>query len=197
MKYNMMSIRLIFYCLALSAWSQAATAQGTMREAFKQAPQALLPCLTENDRLDLMDFQDSGMKAEVKNQLGGKSELLSLTDRFLSLRLSQALSVKMLLLDLPQPVDSVSQVICLVRTYGVDCLESTVQFYSLKWRQLPTADYMDAPLQGTFVADLDELESVLTLQPGCDIASKAVEEQQDEEKWLLKYKWNQKFVKLN
>lgn len=129
-----MSMRFILLGLAVSAWSLTATAQPSMREAFKQAPQALLPYVTENDRLDLIDFLDSGMKAEVKNQLGGKSELLRLTDRFLSLRLSQGLSMKLRLLDSPQPIDSVSQVICMVRTYGIDCQESTVQFYSLKWR---------------------------------------------------------------
>jgi hypothetical protein len=193
----MMSIRFILLGLVVSAWSLTATAQPSMREAFKQAPQALLPYLTENDRLDLIDFLDSGMKAETKNQLGGKSELLRLTDRFLSLRLSQGLSMKLRLLDSPQPIDSVSQVICMVRTYGIDCQESTVQFYSLKWRQLPTADYLDALPQETFVADLDEQESLLTVQPGCDIEAKAVEEKQKEGKWVVKYKWSSKFVKID
>ena len=189
--------RFILLCLALLVWSLTVSAQSTMREAFQQAPQSLMPYLTENDRLDLIDFLDSGMKAEVTNQLGGKSELLRLTDRFLALNLSQGLSMKMLLLDSPEPVDSVTQVICLVRTYGIDCRESTVQFYSMKWRQLLTADYMEALPQETFLADLDEQETLLTVQPGCDIETKAVEEHQNEDKWAFKYKWNQKFVKEN
>lgn len=189
--------RFILLYLALLVWSLTVSAQSTMREAFQQAPQSLMPYLTENDRLDLIDFLDSGMKAEVTNQLGGKSELLRLTERFLSLNLSQGLSMKMLLLDSPEPVDSVKQVICLVRTYGIDCRESTVQFYSMKWRQLLTADYMEALPQETFLADLDEQETLLTVQPGCDIETKAVEEHQNEDKWAFKYKWNQKFVKEN
>lgn len=189
--------RFILLYLALLVWSLTVSAQSTMREAFQQAPQSLMPYLTENDRLDLIDFLDSGMKAEVTNQLGGKSELLRLTERFLSLNLSQGLSMKMLLLDSPEPVDSVTQVICLVRTYGIDCRESTVQFYSMKWRQLLTADYMEALPQETFLADLDEQETLLTVQPGCDIEEKAVEEHQNEDKWAFKYKWNQKFVKKN
>jgi hypothetical protein len=189
--------RFILLYLALLVWSLTVSAQSTMREAFQQAPQSLMPYLTENDRLDLIDFLDSGMKAEVTNQLGGKSELLRLTERFLSLNLSQGLSMKMLLLDSPEPVDSVTQVICLVRTYGIDCRESTVQFYSMKWRQLLTADYMEALPQETFLADLDEQETLLTVQPGCDIETKAVEEHQNEDKWAFKYKWNQKFVKEN
>lgn len=189
--------RFILLYLALLVWSLTVSAQSTMREAFQQAPQSLMPYLTENDRLDLIDFLDSGMKAEVTNQLGGKSELLRLTERFLSLNLSQGLSMKMLLLDSPEPVDSVTQVICLVRTYGIDCRESTVQFYSMKWRQLLTADYMEALPQETFLADLDEQGPLLTVQPGCDIEEKAVEEHQNEDKWAFKYKWNQKFVKEN
>ena len=67
-------------------------AQQKMRDVFLRMPDGLLPYLTENNRLDFIDFMDSGMKAVVNNELGGKSEMLSLRRycRVLSVRRSIA-----------------------------------------------------------------------------------------------------------
>ena len=111
---------------------------GDIRDAFKEMPDSLLPSLSENNRLDMIDFIDSGMKAEVSNLLNGKSEMTELTDSSLTLRVSEALKVRMLLLPTAQPVDSCSQVICLLQTYGTDSLslDTRVDFYSLHWQRL-------------------------------------------------------------
>ena len=44
-------------------------AQPKMREVFQRMPAMMLPYLTENNKLDFIDFIDSGMKAEVRNEL--------------------------------------------------------------------------------------------------------------------------------
>ena len=49
-------------------------AQPKRREVFQRMPATMLPYLTENNKLDFIDFIDSGMKAEIRNELGGKSE---------------------------------------------------------------------------------------------------------------------------
>ena len=45
----------------------------TIRDVFKSMPDSLMPYLSNNNRLDFIDFMDSNMKAEVKNQFGGNS----------------------------------------------------------------------------------------------------------------------------
>ena len=67
----------------------------TMREAFKAMPDSLMPYLTTNNRLDLMDFMDAKMKAAVTNLLEGQTEMTFLSDDSLSLRMSDALTIEM------------------------------------------------------------------------------------------------------
>ena len=85
-------------CLLLCITS-VCSAQGlALRDAFRQMPDSVMPTLTQNNRLDCLDFLDAGMKAEVRNRLGGTSVMTALTPDSLSLQVSPALRVDMLLL---------------------------------------------------------------------------------------------------
>ena len=77
-----------------------------LRDVFRQIPDSLMPTLSVNNRLDFIDFMDSNMKAAVRNQLGGMSEMTALTDDSLSVRMSDALRIDMLLLTLDVPMDT-------------------------------------------------------------------------------------------
>ena len=115
-----------------------------LRDVFVSMPDSLLPTLSHNQKLDLVDYMESGLKAEVKNRFEGLSELLSLTADSLSLRVSQGLTVDMLMLPLEKTaIDSCTQVVCVVERFGTspDSRESRACLYSLKWRPLD-----DAPL---------------------------------------------------
>lgn len=109
-------------------------------EIFRQIPDSLTPYLSRNNRLDFIDFMESGMKAEVRNRMGGTSEMTALTADSLSIRMSEALRVDMLLLTPLEPLDSCSQVVCVVSTYGTDSLslESRVAYYTTRWTPLST-----------------------------------------------------------
>lgn len=105
---------------------------------FREIPDTLLPTLSENNRLDMLDFMASDMKAEVTNRLGGKSEMTQLTDSTLSIRMSKALQVDMYLMNTASPDDSGDEVICMIETFGSDSLslESKVRFFNLSWELL-------------------------------------------------------------
>ena len=102
-------------------------AQPKMRELFQRMPAEMLPYLTENSKLDFIDFLDSGMKAEVRNELGGKSEMLSLTDMSADIQVSPSMRITMHLMPVNEAVDSCNQVVCLISTYGKDSPESKVE----------------------------------------------------------------------
>ena len=108
----------------------------TLKDVFKQMPDSLMPYLSVNNRLDFIDFMDSNMKAEVTNQTGGTSEMTALTDDSLSIRMSDALRVDMLLFDLDEPVDTIRQVIVFVETFLSDSIygESVSKTFSLDWQ---------------------------------------------------------------
>lgn len=127
--------------LALGLWLLAFTSQASAQdlkisEVFKQMPDSLMPYLTANNRLDFIDFMDSNMKAEVSNMTGGTSEMTALTDDSLSIRMSDALRVDMMLMNLDEPVDSIHQVIVFIETFLTDSIygESVYKTYSVDWQ---------------------------------------------------------------
>ena len=128
--------RWMLVALIATIVGQASAQDLKIRDVFKQMPDSLMPYLTPNNRLDFIDFIDSNMKAEVTNLTGGVSEMTALTDDSLSIRMSDALRVDMLLLDLDEPVDSIHQVIVFVETFLVDSVygESVSKTYTIDWQ---------------------------------------------------------------
>jgi hypothetical protein len=186
-------MRKLFIYLFLLLVAGASAQEASMREAFKQMPDTLIPYLTANNRLDFIDFIDSKMNAEVANTLGGKSRMLQLTDRYAALSLNEASSIAMRLLPVAEPVDSACQIICLVRTYGKDVQESTVSFYSMKWRPLQASDYLP-PIDDMVVATLNDETTTMTLTPVCKLDAPANEEQKEITKPSTNLKWEGEFV---
>lgn len=126
---------IIFHFSSTSVAAQN-TAQTTIKEVFKSMPDSLMPYLSQNNRLDLIDFLESNMESKVTNSLNGTSIMDTMNDYFLSLTLNEASKVQMRLLPVNVPVDSMQQIICLVRTLGTKGKESVVSFYSCSWRPL-------------------------------------------------------------
>ncbi|MCR5643854.1 MAG: DUF3256 family protein [Prevotella sp.] len=128
-----------------------AVSDNLLRDLFISMPDSLLPTLSNNHRLDLVDYIESGMKAEVKNRFEGQSELMYLTDDSLSLQVSNGLTVDMLLLPLQEGavVDSCSQVVCMVERFGTspDNQECYVSLYSAKWHPVANAPLIPAAQQ--------------------------------------------------
>ena len=166
----------------------------TMRDVLKQMPDTLVPFLKENARLDFIDFIESNMKAEVSNSLEGKSELTKLTDNYAMLWLTQASQMEMRLLDTAEEVDSVRQLLCIVCTYGTDIRESTVEFYSLRWRKLTTDERVGLPTD-MFIAALGVDEPTLSICPELRLDAPANEEQEELSKPSIILKWNGEMFK--
>ncbi|MBQ2674307.1 MAG: DUF3256 family protein [Prevotella sp.] len=165
-----------------------------MSQVLKLMPDTIVPYLSENNKLDLIDFMDSNMKAEVRNQFEGKTELTLLTDDFASLTLNEATQLDMRLLTVSEPVDSASQIICLVSTYGSDARDSEIDFYSLKWRKLDATKYIQHPAQ-MFTAQLDSQQAQMVLTISNFTERPANEEQKETEKMSFSLNWDGKRFK--
>ena len=122
--------------LALSISGMAEDVQ--IRDVFRQMPDSILPTLSVNNRLDMIDFMDSHMKAEVTNLLEGKSEMTALGEDSITIRVSDALNISILLLNTTELIDDSNQVVCLVQTYGTDSLSlnSKIEFFTIQWKKL-------------------------------------------------------------
>lgn len=114
----------------------------SMKDLFKEMPDSLCPLLTHNDRLDFIDYLASSMKAEVKNRLGGKSEMTAITDNYVHIHMTQSSEQEYKLLPYKD-----GNVICEVRRICINdsVSNSTLHFYSTKWERLPIQDFITLP----------------------------------------------------
>ena len=170
------------------------SAQTKMSQVFRQMPDEIIPYLSENNRLDLIDFADSNMKAEVHNLLEGRSELKKMTDDYAFLSLNEASQIEMRLLDVSTPVDSSMSILCVVSTYGVGLRDSKVDFYSLKWKKLDSSQWAMLPPQ-SFIAALDEKLPVLTVSPLSDLDIEILNEKKTTKDLSKVLKWDGQMFK--
>ena len=156
-------------CLFLCITSVCSAQELALRDVFRQMPDSLLPTLTQNNRLDFLDFLDAGMKAEVKNRLGGTSVMTVLTSDSLSLQVSASLRVDMLLLPLAEPLDSVNQIVVVGETYLADSVygETTVRYFTIDWKPLPVP-----PLSENQQKRIEEFRLQTILKWGDEILNK-------------------------
>ena len=105
----------------------------TIRDVFRTMPDSIMPYLTKNAKLDMMDFMDAKMKAAVNNELGGESQMLFLSDDSLAVKLSDALMLELFL----EKVDT-NMVIAMKRTYIIKERheEVLINRFSSSWRPM-------------------------------------------------------------
>lgn len=119
--------------------------QVSMRDVFSHMPDSLLPYLSQNNRLDLIDFAESEMAAEITNTFDERVKLSKLTSDYLKLELSRSSSVEMRLLPSTELLsDTTKTIVCLVTSFGETTPFSTITFYTSKWTPLPLEDPITA-----------------------------------------------------
>ena len=131
----------------------------TIRQLFVEMPDSVIPYLSRNNRLDFLDFMDSKMTAEVTNEFGGKSVMTALGNDSITIRLNDACTIDLLLLTTNETVDSCNQVVCVVKTVGVDGdnQESVVNYYTRYWHHLPIVPKLTATHQRRLEAHIKNL----------------------------------------
>lgn len=100
----------------------------TMKQIFQTLPDSILPSLSKNDRLDMVDLYENNMQNEVTNKLRGKSRMTLLTENLTKMQLSELTEVQ--LCKLPTPS---SYLICMIHSVKADTWDSTVKFYNPDW----------------------------------------------------------------
>lgn len=126
-----------------------------MRDLIKEMPDSVMPLLTLNNRLDMIDYLDSGMKAEISNKFGGKSEMTVIKDDYVNIKMSDRSNVALKLL--PFGSDSI---ICMIHTTQSIADDSRMRFFSTQWKQLPEESFFSQPVVDDFVLRPDTLTDV-------------------------------------
>ena len=112
-----------------------------IRTLFINMPDTIMPALTKSERMDFLDYIDSGMKARVRNKLGGESEMTELSDNSLTVRTSRSGKLQMALF---QRKDG-TVLICLIKTVTARFDDSLIRFYNEDWTPVESESLIELP----------------------------------------------------
>lgn len=197
--------------LALTATAGRAT---DLRTLFLSMPDSIIPTLTQSDRMDFLDYMDSGMKARARNKLGGESVMTQFEENMLSIQISQAGRMDMLLLQKGKN----ETLICIIRTVNAKYEDSRLSFFTQDWQPVPADQLIELPviddyltkeaLKNDSLADFKKrsmlrLESIVPLDGALEFRYTSLDDLgQDADKyrsWIkpapLRYVWNGKRFK--
>lgn len=144
----------IFLLAAAALYTAAAEAQ-SMERLFAEMPDSIVPVMTRNDRLDCIDFYKSGMKPNVKNIYGGKSELLVMKGGYLLLRATQKSTVAMKKLGTTDG----DTILAVVSTYSSPAKESSAAFYTTGWKRIDGGTLAPMPAKEDFLTKADTCDA--------------------------------------
>ena len=141
--------------LALLGWGGLQAQEA--KNCFKNMPDSVCPLLSAVNRADFIDFLESKMRAEVTNNLGGKSEMTELSADYIRVKMTPQSSWQMKLL----PVNDSTKVICVVATACAPACDSHVRFYTTEWKELAASSYLPAlPVADDFIAGASDTADV-------------------------------------
>lgn len=113
-----------------------------LKTLFIGMPDSIMPALTRSDRMDFMDYMDSGMKAKVHNKLGGESVMTRFEDNMLTVVTSGAGRMDMVLFRMK----SGSNLICIISTVTAKYDDSRLAFYTENWEPVATSGLIELPV---------------------------------------------------
>ena len=142
----------VLMLLTIIATMQART---PIRQWLVTMPDSVMPLLTNNNRLDFIDFLDSNMDAVVINRLDGRSQMKVLTDDYTAIDYTRSCKVSMKLL----PITDSTDVLCMVTTLNAPIEDSRIAFYNSQWQPLCADSLITTPQVSDFAIDSDNEET--------------------------------------
>ena len=135
----------------------------TIRDLFASEPDNIFLLLPNRTRLDMLDYYDSGQKVASSNRLSGDdttSQLIDVTQNSISLQLTDATRVDMLLYETVQGKDSV---VAVVKTALLPAPDSRIAFYDTNWKPLNKKQIFAEPTLNDFIVTGTNKEALETI----------------------------------
>lgn len=156
----------------------------TMRQMFNLMPDSVLPILTRINRLDMFDFMDSGMDAQVTNRLGGVTRMTSLSQTTLTLQYTNNTDITMHLFFRRDTIP----VVCVIRTVQSGIEDSRIDFYDDTWNHLETRRIIREPLfQDYLDRQYLKSDSLQMFRDRCSLMSRKVTVSEDGKGLVFKF----------
>lgn len=119
------------------------------KQIFVNMPDSILPILTKVNRADCIDFLESNMRALVKNRFDQSSEMTRLGKDYLHMQLSPHSTFELKVL----PLTDTTNIVCTIQSVCSKACDSRINFYTIDWSPLITADYITLPSPSDFLPD--------------------------------------------
>lgn len=102
----------------------------TIADLFASEPGNIFALLTRTNRLDMVDYYNSGQSVSIQNNLAGDSKLLELDSAYLKLQASAGRVVEMRMMTAGRK----DTVIAVIETVMTPVLDSHISFWNPQWQ---------------------------------------------------------------
>lgn len=119
----------------------------SLKDVFIVMPDSILPLLSKNDRMDLMDYHESGIVPRTANRLGGVSEMTYFGSDRLTVQTTSESVFEMVLL----PCRNGSTLVCVINTVLAGYADSRIDFYNVYWDRIDADKVLKRPTLGDFL----------------------------------------------
>ena len=127
--------------VVLLALAFAKAGAADLKALFINMPDSIMPTLTKSDRMDFIDYMESGMLARVDNKLGGRSVMTLLDENALAVVTSQTGRMDMALFRMKDG----KNLICIIKTVTTRYHDSSLAFYTEDWTPVPLKGLIELP----------------------------------------------------
>lgn len=140
----------------------AASAVNSAKGAFLEAPDGIFPALSQNMRLDMLDYYNSCLKHPVVNHFGEPAMIDTITPGHISVRVADNSVIDISLM----PLSAKDTAMVVITTLQLPATTSFVRVYRKDWTEYP--DALPQPLLRDWVTPDDrhpmvELENMVPL----------------------------------
>ncbi len=138
--------RYVYSTLAAVVLSFSMVGARTIRDFFISEPGEVFTMLSENARMDMLDYYDAGQHGSAGNNMGGRSSLQKADSAYVSVKMSESSSTEMFLI-----VNKKDTAIFVISTYMMPAADSQVRVFDCNWAELETEKFFKEPTMSDFI----------------------------------------------
>ena len=151
--------RLLTLIALLTVWLPSTVSARTIADLFGTEPGQIFPLLTRTNRLDMVDYYNSGQIVDMENNMAGDSRLLELDSTYLKVQTSGSRVVEMLLRTAGKDT-----VITVIETVMTPVPDSRLTQWNSHWQRYTSDKLFNMPAIDDFIVGKMPSELRLDLQ---------------------------------
>jgi len=151
--------RLLTIIALLTALLPSTASARTIADLFGIEPGTIFPLLTRTNRLDMVDYYNSGQVVDIVNNLSGDSRLLELDSTYLKVQTSNSRVVEMLMRTAGKDT-----VITVIETVMTPVPDSRLTQWNIHWQRFTSDKLFSMPAIDDFIVGKMPHELRLDLQ---------------------------------